>query len=306
MSNFKIGDRVVPHNKSVWSSLSESTHWSSAQRKNQPFLYITGFDTSEGKPVCTCAYNNNPDDGDFFLHSDLSLYVEPVVTQGWRGGVPPLAPIVNEKIEVGDIVQLREDCKSVSVGSGVLLKWAIEYLLPNIDYTVGRVTDSNIHLADDSSIYNFTYNKNQFKIIKKAKQTDMKKIIGYTAPFDVNSYISKGKKLVISNSGVVNAEYVVEGKKGDGFSYYLSKKFVESTFTPIYEEEKITIGTYHAEVGTDDGVKKIAFGCQKFNIDELRAIKRLFASEVNATVSIEGVNITKAMLDKLINKLINS
>jgi hypothetical protein len=51
-------------------------------------------------------------------------------------------------------------------------------------------------------------------------------------------------------------------------------------------------------------INKAKFGCQEFNLEELKAIRRLFGSNIRAKITIlEGTEITLELLDKIIAKL---
>lgn len=84
MRKFDIGDKVVPIDKTVGSTLDYSVNWSKAQDKNQPFLYVNSF---EGTSGYACGFSNLS--GDFFNEDDLVLYEEntidpnlPKITEG--------------------------------------------------------------------------------------------------------------------------------------------------------------------------------------------------------------------------------
>ena len=84
MQKFKVGDRVVPHSKTVegWGKLSSSGVWEKAKDNEQPFLYITKRDDRYDKPDNPCyAASDNLEGGDYFMESDLTLYVETPKTE---------------------------------------------------------------------------------------------------------------------------------------------------------------------------------------------------------------------------------
>ena len=70
------------------------------------------------------------------------------------------------------------------------------------------------------------------------------------------------------------------------------------------ESQELTIGNYKLEIIVGDrlGMDKAKFGCQQFDINELRTIRRLFDSNIQAKVNILGVDITSEFLDKIIAK----
>jgi hypothetical protein len=75
---FKIGDKVVPINKSAGCPLQLSTVWANAKKNNQQFLYIV--DIEEYVYVVSDTLedlrkNDREPDGDYFKESDLTLYI---------------------------------------------------------------------------------------------------------------------------------------------------------------------------------------------------------------------------------------
>jgi hypothetical protein len=77
MSKLIIGERYVPHSKSIYGSLEKAACWGHAKKEGQYFLYYTGVDAnlhvfSHKKEEEVC--------GDFFLESDVTLYTGPIKT----------------------------------------------------------------------------------------------------------------------------------------------------------------------------------------------------------------------------------
>ena len=81
MTKFKVGDKVVPIEKSVWGGLGESEVFSTAIKLGLPYLFVTGYDAEEGAYVCD--YEQS-DSGDFFTESDLVPYVSGKPTKNQR------------------------------------------------------------------------------------------------------------------------------------------------------------------------------------------------------------------------------
>ena len=144
--------------------------------------------------------------------------------------------------------------------------------------------------------------KEIIKHFKNNKSTNMsnKKIIGYKAPYDIYTEIpaeriTKGEMLIKSTT---NLYY----KKIGGLNslYYLAKEIVEQ-WEPVYKEDEITIGDYKAVKEGD----LVAFGCQKFDIAELYAYKKLLQGhkENKAEITVMGTKISKEILDRLIEML---
>lgn len=74
MTKFKIGDKVVPIDKTALGSLEYSTVWNRAKISNQPFIYVTALESEEGDYICDD--KKGTDDGDFFNESDLIPYAD--------------------------------------------------------------------------------------------------------------------------------------------------------------------------------------------------------------------------------------
>lgn len=66
-----IGNKYVPHAKSVCGDLESSVVWRRAKTLDQPYLYYTGVNS--GKHMFNETYNPS---GDYFLPSDVTPYVE--------------------------------------------------------------------------------------------------------------------------------------------------------------------------------------------------------------------------------------
>ena len=79
---FKVGDKVVPVDKTVWGDLSQSGSWKKAQAKNQPFLFVNvvGYVRQGGEIVPYLCSDIIKQSGDYFNESDLIPYVEPAET----------------------------------------------------------------------------------------------------------------------------------------------------------------------------------------------------------------------------------
>jgi len=73
-SGFYLGMKVIPHSKSIYSSLGESSVWKRAQRDNQNFLYVVGWG-EEGPESLTLDNVNEDGGGDFFHISDVTPYL---------------------------------------------------------------------------------------------------------------------------------------------------------------------------------------------------------------------------------------
>lgn len=70
---YKIGDKIVPHDKSVGCSLGNSDEWEKAQASGQKFLYVTSIDDDR---CYWCALTLNDASSEYFFEDDLTPYFE--------------------------------------------------------------------------------------------------------------------------------------------------------------------------------------------------------------------------------------
>jgi len=73
--NVKIGMKVVPHSKTVWSELEESNSWETALKRKQNYLYVTAWDDEE-KCFVLSEDITDKEGGDFFNPEDFESYQE--------------------------------------------------------------------------------------------------------------------------------------------------------------------------------------------------------------------------------------
>jgi hypothetical protein len=66
--NVVIGMKVVPHRKSIWCDLVDSTSW---QKSNKKYLYVN-YESEDGWCL---DYDPESGSGDFFLASDFEPYL---------------------------------------------------------------------------------------------------------------------------------------------------------------------------------------------------------------------------------------
>ena len=66
--------KVVPTKKTSlgWDGLEQSSEWQHCKKINQPFMYVTGFDSEDGWIL---SHTTVLDDGDFFLADDFYPYM---------------------------------------------------------------------------------------------------------------------------------------------------------------------------------------------------------------------------------------
>lgn len=149
--------------------------------------------------------------------------------------------------------------------------------------------------------------------LEEYKQALKGKIIGYKAPYKINSTIN-ADTLYVQHSGA-GAFYCPKGKKGHGSEWYLPAQIVE-TWTPVFEEviksKKISLGNPARKftifkdkvlVLAGDGVT------YTFTPDEIAVIEKKFAKfewhGVNCNVTsinigcAAGLEITKETIDTI-------
>lgn len=121
--------------------------------------------------------------------------------------------------------------------------------------------------------YNSDYTPITFEQFKKyvlnKKTENMKKIIGYKAPFNINALVSKDTLYVKDTSG----NYCPESKKGTGSQWYLPPQIVEQ-WTPEYKKESVELSVSYTngtlEVLLKEKDKFIIKGEGEFDISVLR------------------------------------
>lgn len=96
----------------------------------------------------------------------------------------------------------------------------------NLNYRMGGAFPECKSLEDLTKFVN---------AIKKEIKMKDKKIIGYIAPYDINSSVPSGSIYVEEKIYKNESKYVVSGKRGYGSQYYLPAQIVE-TWEPVYEE----------------------------------------------------------------------
>ncbi len=84
MPKFKIGDKVVPISKTApgFGDLKNSHCWNMAKLKGQPYLwYVSDSETWDKTSVLSCSVRQDGG-GDFFMESDLKLYIDAKFKKG--------------------------------------------------------------------------------------------------------------------------------------------------------------------------------------------------------------------------------
>lgn len=154
------------------------------------------------------------------------------------------------------------------------------YLTKGKEYEVLKESATQYKILSDIGNIGWPYKEN-FKL------KNMKKIIGYKAPYDINPEIIEGAMYVREESTNKNY-YYVKGYAGMGVKYYLNKQIVE-TWEPIYEEEKILemdVAGVHLSInkgGLIDFKKEDVKG--RTNIDGIEAILNECKNRINVSVA---------------------
>lgn len=109
-SKFKVGDRVVPVDKSIgcsfWNFIGAS-EWG----KEQPYLYVLGY-TPDGEGEVRCSLHKEASSADWFLESDLKPYHEYTYLKtdfeypDWWDGRPILCYVSDECRTLEDMVEM--------------------------------------------------------------------------------------------------------------------------------------------------------------------------------------------------------
>lgn len=107
---FKVGDRVVPHAKTVpgLGGLGQSGEWGRAQGREQPFLYVTWTEKQlgDGTPCLICSsYKSQGLVGDYFMPDDVTLYEEETETEVTDQEEPEVV-----QQEMGDVIIYSQCC----------------------------------------------------------------------------------------------------------------------------------------------------------------------------------------------------
>ena len=80
---------------------------------------------------------------------------------------------------------------------------------------------------------------------------------------------------------------------------YKAAGVLDVWFTPIYEDDKVEIGSYEAK---KDGFN-VAVGCQTYAKDTLLVIQSLLKRDIKHEVKVYGINITLEHINKLLDLL---
>jgi rhodanese-related sulfurtransferase len=102
----------------------------------------------------------------------------------------------------------------------------------------------------------------------------------------------------------------IEGKylyKAGGANQYVTdfRLATDEEIQQAKNNSRVSIGGYDMEVKTNAaGVPYVAFGCQSFTLDEVRAFNRLLvSSEFKGSISINGEEISREIIGKIYNQL---
>jgi hypothetical protein len=73
---FKVGDKLVPHSKSIAGPFNEETSWIIAKEKGQPYLFVVNV--NKKKKYYSLHHLSDKTGGNHYLESDLTLYEESI------------------------------------------------------------------------------------------------------------------------------------------------------------------------------------------------------------------------------------
>lgn len=109
MEKFKVGDKVVPHKKSVGRPLEQCDYWNSAREEGQPYLYVLEYGSiGISEYVYTLHSDQFGFGGNFYKEEDLTLYVEEADKKPKQESVKTMENKTH-KYEVGQKVRIRRD-----------------------------------------------------------------------------------------------------------------------------------------------------------------------------------------------------
>lgn len=91
--DIKIGQKVVPHNKSTGCELSTCFFWNDKGGEEQGFLYVI----NKNEYHITCSNKSDNRDGNYFLPEDLELYEEGKTKDKTKNTttIPPIDDIIH-------------------------------------------------------------------------------------------------------------------------------------------------------------------------------------------------------------------
>lgn len=269
-----VGNKYIPLKKSTYGNLDESSAWKNAQKIGQNFLYLTRIDFDHVVLNETMSFT-----GDYFLPEDIIPYEE--IPEKWY-------------------IKITKENKET-----------IEQWLGNHNFNLG--THSCVHYdknaCDISNVSQFkkgateiTFEQFQTHILK---QNNMKKIIGYK--LKDNLWIGDRKDRVLDGIAKVGLIFTSSTEENINqvmfrmahpavIENYKAAGVLDVWFTPIYEDDKVEIGSY---VAKKDGFN-VAVGCQTYTKDTLLVIQSLLKRETKHEVKVDGINITLEHINKLL------
>lgn len=79
---FKHGDRVVILSKSYWGSLDSSNIYKKGKKRGYWYFveYVEKYIGTKDK-VCVVDWQRSTNDGDYFIESDLELYIDNIMDE---------------------------------------------------------------------------------------------------------------------------------------------------------------------------------------------------------------------------------
>lgn len=117
--DYKIGDKVVPHSKSIGNELENSVHWKQAIKDNQPYLFVVGVNKESDGIELVLASKKCNFGGDYFKFSDVTPYIEKEKLADNKSkveivGIKGLEGVKGEYVKIGsDVITVLIDGKEV-------------------------------------------------------------------------------------------------------------------------------------------------------------------------------------------------
>lgn len=255
-----IGNKYVPLKKSIGVRFNSSQAWINAQEMGQNFLYLSRIDEIRVLLTETMGYTC-----DYFLPEDIIPYEE--IPEKWCIKITP---------------ENREFLKNTD---DILFE-------KGYNYTMGGYYWNKRGSRSTEDRTEITFEQFQTHILKQ----NMKKIIGYKL-----SGVATAQEVArllncddyIDNQGLFFTAAQAVSPSGQKAK---DLKVFDIWFTPVYEDDKVMIGTYEA---TKDGFN-VVVGCQTYNKETLLVIQSLLGRGTKHEIKVEGINITLEDINKLL------
>lgn len=237
---YKIGDRVVPINKTITTSLDISNAWNKS--KERGYMYVTRVE--DDKYICWYTYPNTG--GDHFRESDLIPYVESfVLPEKWC----VKRTRNNYKIINDYFNNLGTTESKYSSEEGFIYNCPInhykQHIYTNIDgFTIGKHEDFT-----ELSFEQFQ------QFVLKINTMKEKEIIGYKLKEDCKQYEKVAFELAGKN-GSKDSWDLIDGYHFTATSTNAQKLkaagVLDLWFEPVYKEDELKVGDWVIVLKDDD------------------------------------------------------